>query len=59
MTINRREGLTLKASHEADPTNKIFVFWPTDAKVGVEIIKEYVFLTSFIAVEDGERARMR
>ena len=34
-----REGLTIQAQRRDDPTDQIFVFWPTDPKVGVKPIK--------------------
>lgn len=37
-----REGLTLQVQKRDDPTDQIFVFWPSDPKVGVKPIKRYV-----------------
>ncbi|EOD16322.1 hypothetical protein EMIHUDRAFT_430670 [Emiliania huxleyi CCMP1516] len=37
-----REGLTIQAQRRDDPTDQIFVFWPTDPKVGVKPIKRYM-----------------
>jgi hypothetical protein len=34
-----REGLTLQVQKRDDPTDQIFVFWPSDPKVGVKPIK--------------------
>ena len=37
-----REALTILVQKRDDPTDQIFVFWPSDPKVGVKPIKRYV-----------------
>jgi len=34
-----REGLTIQVQKRDDPTDQIYVFWPSDPKVGVKPIK--------------------
>ena len=37
-----RDSLTLLVQKRDDPTEQIFVFWPSDPKVGVKPIKRYM-----------------
>ena len=37
----QRDALTLLVQKRDDPTDQIFVFWPSDPKVGVKPIKQY------------------
>eukprot|EP00962_Isochrysis_galbana_P015870 scaffold4543_cov126-Isochrysis_galbana.AAC.5 len=41
-----REGLTLQVQKRDDPTDQIFVFWPSDPKVGVKPIKRCALLAA-------------
>merc|ERR1712046_345738 len=38
----QRDAMTLLVQKRDDPTDQIFVFWPTDPKVGVKPIKRYM-----------------
>merc|ERR1712060_179320 len=38
----KREELTVFAEHKDDPTEKVFIFFPDEPKVGVKTIKMYV-----------------
>merc|ERR1712070_811510 len=38
----QREQLTVLVQKRDDPTDMLFVFWPTDPKVGVKPIKRYM-----------------
>mmetsp|Transcript_43818 Transcript_43818/g.72817 ORF Transcript_43818/g.72817 Transcript_43818/m.72817 type:complete len:207 (-) Transcript_43818:85-705(-) len=40
--VPAREGLTIMVQKRDDPTDQLFVFWPTDPKVGVKPIKRYM-----------------
>jgi len=48
-----RERLTVFVQKRDDPTNQIYVFWPTDPKVGVKPIKRYM---EKMAEDDVKRA---
>merc|ERR1712216_421925 len=37
-----RESLTMLVQKRDDPTDQVFVFWPSDTKVGVKPIKRYM-----------------
>ena len=39
---SEREALTMLVARADDPTDRIFVFWPLDPKVGVKPIKRYM-----------------
>merc|ERR1719399_2694533 len=41
-TSPQRDMLTLLVQKRDDPTEQIFVFWPSDPKVGVKPIKRYM-----------------
>lgn len=38
-TANNREALTLLVTKKDNPTDQIFVFWPSDPKIGVKPVR--------------------
>lgn len=53
--LPQRENMTILVQKRDDPTDQIFVFWPSDAKVGVKPIKRYM---ERMAEENVKRAML-